>query len=54
MKRIRVDASRIGIIAGGKMIAEGTLDGLRAGAGAGGATLETIFLDLTIEAGCAA
>jgi ABC-2 type transport system ATP-binding protein len=43
-------ASRIGIIARGRMIAEGTLDELRLSAGAGGATLETLFLDLTSEA----
>ena len=40
-------ADRIGIIAHGRMIAEGTLDELRASIGAGGATLETVFLDLT-------
>jgi ABC-2 type transport system ATP-binding protein len=43
-------AGRIGIIAHGRMIAEGTLDELRMSAGAGGATLETLFLDLTSEA----
>ena len=43
-------ADRIGIIARGKMIAEGTLDELRASIGAGGATLETVFLDLTSQA----
>jgi ABC-2 type transport system ATP-binding protein len=43
-------AGRIGIIARGRMIAEGTLDELRRGAGAGGATLEALFLDLTSEA----
>ena len=32
------------------MIAEGTLDELRSSVGAGGATLETVFLDLTSEA----
>jgi len=47
-------ASRIGIIARGRMIAEGTLDELRGAVGAGGATLETLFLDLTSEAGRAA
>jgi hypothetical protein len=36
------------------MIAEGTLDELRANIGAGGATLETVFLDLTAQAGRAA
>jgi ABC-2 type transport system ATP-binding protein len=43
-------AGRIGIIARGKMIAEGTLDELRRSVGAAGATLETLFLDLTSEA----
>ncbi len=43
-------AGRIGIIARGKMIAEGTLDELRVRVGAGGATLETVFLDLTSRA----
>ena len=43
-------AGRIGVIARGKMIAEGTLDELRAAVGAGGATLETVFLDLTSQA----
>ena len=43
-------AGRIGIIARGRMIAEGTLDELRATVGAGGATLETVFLDLTSQA----
>jgi ABC-2 type transport system ATP-binding protein len=47
-------ASRIGIIANGRMIAEGTLDELRRVTGASGATLETIFLDLTSEAELAA
>jgi ABC-2 type transport system ATP-binding protein len=47
-------ADRIGIIARGKMIAEGTLDELRASIDADGATLETVFLDLTSEAGRAA
>jgi ABC-2 type transport system ATP-binding protein len=47
-------SDRIGIIARGKMIAEGTLDELRASIGAGGATLETVFLDLTSETGRAA
>ena len=44
-------ADRIGIIARGKMIAEGTLDELRASVGARGATLETVFLDLTSRGG---
>ena len=47
-------ANRIGIIARGKMIAEGTLNELRASVGAGGATLETVFLDLTSKGGRAA
>jgi ABC-2 type transport system ATP-binding protein len=47
-------ADRIGIIAHGKMIAEGTLDQLRTSVGAGGATLETVFLDLTSQSGRAA
>ena len=47
-------ANRIGIIAHGKMIAEGTLDELRANIGVDQATLETVFLDLTSEAGRAA
>ena len=36
------------------MIAEGTLNELRASVGAGGATLETVFLDLTSKGGRAA
>jgi ABC-2 type transport system ATP-binding protein len=47
-------ADRIGIIAHGRMIAEGTLDELRASIGVGRATLETVFLDLTSQAGRAA
>jgi ABC-2 type transport system ATP-binding protein len=43
-------AGRIGILAKGRMITEGTLDELGARAGAGGATLEAIFLDLTSAA----
>ena len=43
-------AGRIGIIARGKMVAEGTLDELRDGVGARGATLEKVFLDLTSQA----
>jgi ABC-2 type transport system ATP-binding protein len=39
-------ADRIGIIAHGKLIAEGTLDELRRDAGAGGASLEDTFLVL--------
>ena len=47
-------ADRIGIIAGGRLLAEGTLDALRAqtrgegaGEGKGGSTLEDVFLQLT-------
>lgn len=40
-------AERIGIIAGGRLIAEGTLDQLRALRGDGGGTLEDVFLGLT-------
>ncbi|HEX7946858.1 MAG TPA: ABC transporter ATP-binding protein [Phenylobacterium sp.] len=42
-------AERIGIIQHGKLVAEGTLDELRAGTGEAGATLEDIFLELTAE-----
>ena len=40
-------ADRIGIIAHGRLIAEGTLDELRASAGGERASLEDLFLDLT-------
>jgi ABC-2 type transport system ATP-binding protein len=40
-------AQRISIIARGKIVAAGTLDELRTTAGAGGATLEDVFLSLT-------
>ena len=40
-------ADRIGIIAGGRLLAEGTLDELRATAGSEGATLEDVFIRLT-------
>jgi ABC-2 type transport system ATP-binding protein len=43
-------ADRIGIIAGGKLLAEGTLDELRATAGAEGSTLEDVFIRLTSAA----
>jgi ABC-2 type transport system ATP-binding protein len=45
-------ADRIGIIAGGRLIAEGTMTELRAGAGAGQgeASLEDLFLHMTAEA----
>ena len=39
-------AERIGIIAGGQLIAEGTLEELRANSGRDGATLESVFLQL--------
>jgi len=42
--------SRIGIIFGGKIVAEGDLDQLRAQAGEKGATLEEVFMKLTNEA----
>ena len=39
-------ATRIGIIRAGQLVAEGTLDELRETSGAGGATLEDMFLAL--------
>ncbi|MEC9342951.1 MAG: ABC transporter ATP-binding protein [Pseudomonadota bacterium] len=39
-------AERIGVIAAGRLVAEGTLGQLRARAGKGGATLEEVFLDI--------
>ena len=42
-------ADRIGIIQSGQLLAEGTLDDLRARTGETGATLEDVFLDLTGE-----
>jgi len=42
-------ADRIGIIQGGKLLAQGTLAELRTQAGEGEATLEDVFLDLTGE-----
>jgi ABC-2 type transport system ATP-binding protein len=42
-------ADRIGIIQGGQLLAEGTLDELRARTGEARATLEDVFLDLTGE-----
>ena len=39
-------AQRIGIIANGRLVAEGTLDELRDRAGRGGGSLEDIFLDV--------
>ena len=40
-------ADRIGIIAGGRLLAEGTLDDLRGQAGAEGRSLEDVFIRLT-------
>ena len=43
-------ADRIGIIAGGRLLAEGSLEDLRGMAGqASGRTLEDVFLQLTAE-----
>jgi ABC-2 type transport system ATP-binding protein len=42
-------ADRIGIIQNGRLVAEGTLDELRARTGEGRATLEDLFLELTSE-----
>lgn len=42
-------AERIGIIARGRLVAEGTLDDLRHLAGEGGASLEDVFLELVQE-----
>jgi ABC-2 type transport system ATP-binding protein len=42
-------AQRIGIINHGQLVAEGTLDELRAKSGEVGGTLEAVFLDLTQE-----
>ena len=47
-------AERIGVIAGGRLIAEGTLDELRRQAGRSGTSLEDIFLDLVAEQSAAA
>jgi ABC-2 type transport system ATP-binding protein len=46
-------AERIGVIAEGRLIAEGTLADLRRKAGRGDSSLEDIFLDLTAEADAA-
>ena len=43
-------AERIGLIAGGRLVAEGTLSDLRGMAGAAEGTLEEVFLTLTDEA----
>jgi ABC-2 type transport system ATP-binding protein len=42
-------ADRIGIIQHGRLVAEGTLDDLRARTGEAAATLEDVFLDLTAQ-----
>jgi ABC-2 type transport system ATP-binding protein len=42
-------ADRIGVIARGRLLAEGTLAELRARAGAGQSTLEDVFLTLVQE-----
>ncbi|HEY9010858.1 MAG TPA: ABC transporter ATP-binding protein [Devosia sp.] len=49
-------AERIGVLSGGRLVAEGTLGELRARVGRGNTTLEEIFLDLVAEqvAGAAA
>ena len=47
-------AERIGMIAHGRLLAEGTLDDLREKAGQRGSSLEEVFLTLTAEGECAA
>jgi ABC-2 type transport system ATP-binding protein len=47
-------ADRIGVIAGGKLIAQGTLDDLRRQAGKGGTSLEDTFLTLVGQDAAAA
>jgi ABC-2 type transport system ATP-binding protein len=47
-------AERIGVIAAGRLIAEGTLDDLRMRAGKSDSTLEEIFLDLVTPSDAAA
>ncbi len=42
-------ADRIGVMAGGRLVAEGTLDALRAQVGAGDASLEDTFLALVAQ-----
>jgi ABC-2 type transport system ATP-binding protein len=42
-------AQRIGVITGGRLIAEGTLDDLRLRSGRGGESLEDVFLTLVAE-----
>jgi ABC-2 type transport system ATP-binding protein len=46
-------AQRIGIIARGRLLAEGTLEELRKEAGMAGSSLEDVFLELTAEPGIA-
>ncbi len=43
-------AERIGIISNGRLVAEGTLDELRAASGREGGTLEAVFLELVEQA----
>jgi ABC-2 type transport system ATP-binding protein len=47
-------ADRIGVIAGGKLIAQGTLEELRRQAGKGGTSLEDTFLALVGQDAAAA
>ncbi len=47
-------ADRIGVISGGRLIAEGTLDELRGKAGAGHGSLEDTFLALIAQGTVAA
>jgi ABC-2 type transport system ATP-binding protein len=47
-------ADRIGVIAGGRLIAEGTLDDLRRQTGKSGTTLEDTFLTLVAQESAAA
>jgi ABC-2 type transport system ATP-binding protein len=42
-------ADRIGVMAGGKLIADGTLEALRRQAGSGHASLEDTFLALVAQ-----
>jgi ABC-2 type transport system ATP-binding protein len=44
-------ADRIGVISQGRLIADGTLDALRAHAGSGDASLEDVFLTLVAQDG---
>jgi ABC-2 type transport system ATP-binding protein len=44
---------RIGIIQSGRLLAEGTLDELRAGTGHSASTLEEVFLHLVAQPGAA-